>query len=693
VAGDDTAGFYRPFLLADSGSPEGLEAYSWGGITSKAGSRALWLLVLPFAFTNAAGFMLERGDGQRLRVARALLRLLALTVTILFVLWAGGLTLDLIAYQCGGDQSCRSRHWWLTFFENSYLADSPTRRLAVGMLVPAALILALRRVTTFTRTRYEEAFAMEPVRGDSVKIEPGTGMNDPVGTAELGHRIFWHSSRFTDLLAAAHIGAAAAALAGATAYANWRLLRDSSPGDAINRIVILTAILIGFLAAIVIVTGGRGPARMLPALGWTLVVAVAATGLFETAPIVQPTDALPGYSRAALITGLVALLLAVLLMAALWGRRMMPAVATTSIGIFAMGSFLAGSHVRLADWLGNRKVSEQQPKISYSEAYDWFSVAALAVMVAVVVAVVVILLWLHRQGHDGKSLAKLNETYGERPLDHERRAWLSRIARAEAFSSLANRADLALATLMATILFGAIAFYWIRTFGSGSPLGSIGSLPGGLQPIVPLATWIGSMLPLLGLGVMYQSFRDPGTRRRVAILWDIVTFWPRWYHPLAPPPYSARAVPELGVRLERLTSEGATVSLSAHSQGSVIAASSIARLPDEIAGRIRLLTHGSPLGRLYGKFFPAYFGPGDIKAVHDRVGGRWINLYRTTDAIGGPVGLTTVDRRCIDPETDERQPGDPLPRVRGHAFYAGSTAYAQAIADLATLGTDDGGRT
>jgi len=694
VAGDDTAGFYRPALSQEGKSPEGLEAYSWGGITSRSGSRALWLLVLPFAFTNAAGFMLDRGSGRRLRFGRAVLRLLGLAVTILFVLWAGGLALDLIAYQCGGDPSCRSRHWWLTFFENPYLADNPTRRLAVGMLVPAALILALRRATTFTRTRYEEAFAMEPVRADEVGTdEPNPASTDPAGMAGLGHRVFWHSSKFSDLLGAAHIGAAAAALAGATAYANWRLLRDSAPDDTINLIEIVAAILIGLVAALVTITGGKGPARVLPALGWTLVGVVAATGLFGAAPIARPTDDLPGYSRAALITGLAALLLAVLLMAALLGRRMMPPVATTSVGIFAMGTFLAGSHVRLADWLGNRDGSDNQPTIAYSEAYDWFSVAALAVMVAVVIAGVAALLWLHRQSHNEEVLAKLNTSYGGKPIDGERRTWLSRIARSEALSRLVNRADVALAALMSTILLGAIAFYWIRTFGSGSPLGSIGSVPAGLRPVVPVATWIGSILPLIGLGVMYQSFRNPGTRRRVAVLWDIVTFWPRWYHPLAPPPYSARAVPELGVRLDRLTSEGATVTLSAHSQGSVIAASSIARLPDEICRRVLLLTHGSPLGRLYGKFFPAYFGPEDVKTVHDRVGGRWINLYRITDPIGGSVGLDSVDRRCLDPETDDRQPGDPLPRVRGHAFYAGSAAYTRAIADLGAVGTNQGDRT
>lgn len=677
VAGDDTAGFYRP---PDSDS---LEAYSWGGITSRSGSRALWLLVLPFALTNAAGFTLKPGDSPRLRFARGLLRLLALAVTVLFILWVGGLALDLIAYQCGATPACTGQHWWLTFFENRLLQTRPLRRIAVAMLVPAAVIWAMRRATTFTRTRYEEAFAGEPV--DDLPPGPGT---DPAGWATLSHRIFWHSTRFGRQLAAAHIGAATAALAGATAFAAWRIRQDAGFPAQLDFWLIVAAAVVGVISAVAAVYAGKGPVTALPKVGWALVAFVVAMNLIRDASVGPPADDLPGYSRAALITGLVALLLAIVLMVALIGIEtgmVIPAVATTSIGVFAMGAFLAGSHVRLADWLGDRVAAADQPKIVYSFAYDWFALAAFSVLAATGLAVVFGFLWLRRQSRSPTALEEIAGRYPPAPINSERRSWLMGIARSEALSRVVNEADRALTVVLVIVLFGSLAFYGVRTFGSGSPFGPIPAVPPGWRAVIPLATWVCSMLPLMGLAVMYQSFRNPGTRRRVGVIWDIATFWPRWFHPLAPPPYSARAVPELGIRLGRLADEGARITLSAHSQGSVVAAAAIARLPEPIRSRLGLLTHGSPVARLYGRFFPAYFGPALSADLLDRLGKRWVNLFRRTDPIGGPVGLPTVDRSCLDPESDHHEPGDPLPPVKGHAFYAGSEAYDQALRDLAAF--------
>jgi hypothetical protein len=672
VAGDDTAGFYR---RPDSNE---LEAYTWGGITSRSGSRALWLLLLPFALANAAGFMLPPGNDTRLRVARGLIRVLALSVTVLAVLWAGGLGLDLIAFQCGGSSVCTSRHWWLTFFEGPYFADRPVRRVVVGLLIPVSLIALWRLATRFTRTRYEDAFTSEPV-----EIERALE-GDLAAQATLADRQFWHSPRFGARLASGHFAAATSALAAATAYAiqSLRVRAGFDVGVEAVLFVIGLLILIGAIATVAF--DGQGPTWALSRAGWILLAGVAVVGLVRPGPANPSPGDLPGYSRLALVTGLLALVIAVVLLLVLAEestQRWKP-VATAALALWALISLLAGSHVRLADWLGDRVVDptqEGQATIFYSNGYDWFALASLALVSGAILAVVIAAIWLWRRAHSAENVEAVAREYPGVPADMEGLRWIRSIIRARSVARLSDEAATALGVLLAVVLGATLAFYGIRVFTTGSPFGAFVRLPDAWRRLVPLASWVGSMLPIAGLAMMYSSFRSPGTRRRVGVIWDVITFWPRWYHPLAPPPYSARAVPELGIRLRRLTGDGAAVTLSGHSQGSVLAAASLARLPAEIRARIALLTHGSPLRRLYGLFFPDYFGANELSALADRIDGRWINLFRATDAIGGPIGIG--DRHVPDPVSAERQPGDPLPPVRGHTFYQGD-GYDQAIAEL-----------
>ena len=672
VAGDDTAGFYR---RPDSND---LEAYAWGGITSRSGTRALWLLLLPFALANAAGFMLASGEDARSRIARGLVRLLALSVTVLAVLWAGGLGLDLIAFQCGASSVCVDRHWWLTFFGNPFFADQPVRRMVIGLVIPVGLIAFWRFATRFTRTRYEDAFTSEPV-----EVERGLE-GDLAAEATLADRQFWHSPRFGARLASGHFAAASSALAAATAYAIHRLREQAGLDTGLETALVLIAILVTIAATATVWLWGSGPTWALSRAGWLVLAAVAAFGLVRDGPSDSLPDDLPGYSRMALATGLAALVVAVALLLVIpteSGQRIKP-VATSALALWALISLLAGSHVRLADWLGDRAIDsleEGQATIIYSYGYDWFSLASLALVAGAVLGVAIAAFWLWTRTRSVENVEAIAKEYPQAPADLEGLRWIRSIIRARSVARLSDEAASALGVLLAVVLGGTLAFYGVRVFTTGSPFGSFDRLPDGWRSLVPVASWVGSMLPLAGLAVMYSSFRNPGTRRRVGVIWDIVTFWPRWYHPLAPPPYSARAVPELGIRLQRLTSDGAAVTVSAHSQGSVVAAASIARLPLSVRSRMALLTHGSPLRRLYGLFFPSYFGPDQLAALARRLDGRWLNLFRATDAIGGPIGIG--DRLVPDPVSAERNPGDPLPPVLGHTFYQGD-AYDQAIAEL-----------
>jgi hypothetical protein len=189
---------------------------------------------------------------------------------------------------------------------------------------------------------------------------------------------------------------------------------------------------------------------------------------------------------------------------------------------------------------------------------------------------------------------------------------------------------------------------------------------------------------VLGMVVLaWRSRSNPTLRRTIGILWDIGSFFPRAAHPLAPPSYGERAIPDLARRVERLTATpGSRVVLSGHSQGSVMVVATVLQLAPDTAERVDLLTHGSPIRRLYLRFFPAYFGPYTLRAAYKRVGGRWRNLYRDTDAIGGwaldppTVPDAPVDRRLVDPQTLADD-------ILGHSDYWTDAGYARALADLA----------
>ncbi|MER6924966.1 hypothetical protein ABT314_39620, partial [Streptomyces spiralis] len=106
-------------------------------------------------------------------------------------------------------------------------------------------------------------------------------------------------------------------------------------------------------------------------------------------------------------------------------------------------------------------------------------------------------------------------------------------------------------------------------------------------------------------------------------------------------------------------------------------------LSPSVRGRVALLTYGSPLTRLYGRWFPAHFGADALAALHRDVD-CWRNLYRRTDPIGGPIGLSggsgpEVDHAPLkDPLGYGRTARHPLPApILGHSDYQADPAFAE----------------
>jgi hypothetical protein len=200
--------------------------------------------------------------------------------------------------------------------------------------------------------------------------------------------------------------------------------------------------------------------------------------------------------------------------------------------------------------------------------------------------------------------------------------------------------------------------------------------------------------------VAVAGWRSEAWRRRIGILWDVLSFWPRGAHPLAPPSYTERAVPQLVARICHLARAGTRspraprVVLSGHSQGAVISAAVVAQLDvldrglpegERVLPWVALLTHGAPLGRLYEPLFPQVFGADALSAVRDALDRRWVNLWRDTDPIASQLSrlLDRRDRRCRDPAGfDLDGETGRYPPIRAHSDYPADPAYATARRDL-----------
>jgi hypothetical protein len=207
--------------------------------------------------------------------------------------------------------------------------------------------------------------------------------------------------------------------------------------------------------------------------------------------------------------------------------------------------------------------------------------------------------------------------------------------------------------------------------------------------ITNLGTYLISLSALLLIILGIQTYRNPRVRRTVGVIWDLATFWPRSSHPLAPPCYAERVVPELVFRANWLATQQGGVVLSGHSQGSVLVAATVLQMPKEALPHTALLTYGSPLCRLYMRAFPNYFNENVLGEIAEAVAGdrgqeRWVNLWRRTDPIGGAVGIG--DRRLADPTSFDSLPGDRLPpAAQAHSGYQVTAQFGQAMDDLVGL--------
>ncbi|MBL8926025.1 MAG: hypothetical protein JNM77_07275 [Pseudonocardia sp.] len=770
VAGNRDAGFFRRWWEARSVSADSSarrrEAYSWGGLTSGDNLRALWLLLLPFMLLNVAFYMAPyrrppepdepagwrgwwstpRRDRRRDRFSASVQRLLALSFTVTFTLTAITVAMDLVGWKCAAPSTgdvCGTS--WLGWLDAARLRDRPGRQVAVTALVPLAAVGLLWWLAGATWDRLER---VRPAASDT-SVRP-VDVETP-----LEDRAMWNGRGPVRRLRAVHV-ATGLALPGVFALAPLR-------ADVTWRPTVLLAI-VAFLAAMVVVvahpavarrerpsrdTGKddderRSPFRFLPwcALALTVLgLAVAATGTAAPAGPAEVRSTLPWLAGALQWTFVSQAVLLALLLAACrslrrrarraaaadpgekrrvglrpaWHGYAMPA--TALLAWVLAGGFSAGLVLRAADILGTPVAPGYRGDDAYPLvvplAYRWVAATAFALAVTAVLSAVFVWVRLRRWRQVTTDVV---QAYGaaatgadERRTEEIARAW----ARATLLTGEARRVLGFLLTVTAVVvLVAGVCFLFFRDgWVIDDRLVTAGN-----------AVLSASVLGLLWVG--RQAYRDPAKRRTVGIVWDLGTFWPRAVHPLAPPCYAERAVPDLIGRLEYLTGTGTdgagtddgTVLLSCHSQGSVLGAVVLMQVGTATSARTAFLTYGCPLARLYGRFFPAYFSgtaldrlggflrdadadadtdaDADADADHrpaaaERATWRWRNLYRRSDPIGGAVFVDRppvwssaradpddVDRPLLDP-VFARPPGDPCsPPIRGHSNYFADPAFA-----------------
>ena len=382
-------------------------------------------------------------------------------------------------------------------------------------------------------------------------------------------------------------------------------------------------------------------------------------------------------------------------------------------------SFAAGLVVRSADFLGT-PVPTGRPTAGSAVLlvpgiYYWAAAGAFCLVVAsgLVAAVVFVLVWRETGKREKDLVAQTYtaELSGAGGVSASVQARARMIARAWARACLTDKSPLLL-----TILASALAIAVVASIVGYLAISTVnGTVVRGLwlwQHASWLATagsWAVAAMAVALIALGRRAYSDPGTRRTVGILWDLGTFWPRATHPLAPPCYCERTLPDLIYRMTWLAPRDEDlVVLSTHSQGTVIGAALVLQLDPSQQARTAFITYGSPLQRLYSRFFPAYFDAKVLSQIgealtgtagdqdHDRRRWPWRNLFRASDPIGGPirrrypadeslyhadviVALVNgqspggdngdVDRQFLDPPFNRVDGDAAYPQTRGHSGY------------------------
>ncbi|SBT51025.1 hypothetical protein [Micromonospora narathiwatensis] len=812
VAGGAVTGFYRS-TAAGPDDPITVEAYSWGQLTSGARTardveRALWTLLLPFTLANVAlyartGIPSDPGEerwSSRSGIAAWLVRLFALSLTGTLVITVTGVGVDLIGWQCVGQDCLDHLPGPWDFLANDWWRQD-TRALAVGLLLPLLTLVVLGAVAWRTY-QYEAEMPADPhlpssPQGPDPAVEPVTEQPEPPENP-LQDPTFWcgegqlRRSGVLHLCVGAVVAAAVPVAAviimdpprGFRAFVAWptvvvlaavvaiavvalgrpwltRRQGHTPLGHWSTTVALLTGL--GLLGTFMLLLLPDGPA------GRPLSEFRPPTGCVRDPGLVgcQADRSLPGYdTMVAWLATYQALLLVAIGAVTRTGRRALaapvaggvllplglvwierglpglppapdgvrpwmlavPAIAVAATGLLlprtrpaaerpdadgglawggrgpavvaGFGWMMAVAYCAgLLHWVSGLLDSRAGPagptRVTPPPAVSWAGLACvigLLALAGVLIRAGLVLRSLRRAEYAALTAA------GAGLSAHD----LRRAHDVSTFRALHR-------------LVGEHAIRLVGCYAAGSAVlvacccaaALAGSRPGPRSPSgwEVLVGWTADLgdrvlgwLPLVVAVLGLLVYRSDAVRRTVGVIWDIGTFWPRAAHPLAPPSYAERAVPELQTRVAGLLAltqhdprrmDG--VILSGHSQGTVICAATLLQLSRRWRQRIWFFSYGCQFTRLYGRVFPAYFGPARLRVLTralTRPGGdiNWTNFWRDTDPLGWQVSAGERDVPVADPEALHPSGGEVAdPPIRNHSGYPDAIEFLRERAAVARL--------
>ncbi|MFC0006935.1 hypothetical protein [Micromonospora siamensis] len=805
VAGGEVTGFYRS-TAARPDEPIAVEAYSWGQLTSGARTardveRALWTVLLPFTLANVALYARpgipadpdrERW-GSRSGLTAWLIRLFCLSLTVTLVVTVTGIGVDLVGWQCV-DRSCLGQlpgPW-------EFLADGwwgqGTRALAVGLLLPLALLVLLGLITWRTY-QYEAEMPAEPrTRPAAPETEaepPANPLQDPTfwcGEGQLRRAGLLHLCTGAAVAAAVPLAAvirmdpprhARAVVAWPTAAVLGAVLviavvavgrpyltrrgGDTPLGPWSFAVALLTGLgLVGTFLLLLLPDGPAGrpltdlrpPAgcardatlpgcradRSLPgydgAVAWfatyqvLLLIAIGAVARSGRRGLVPPVLAgtllppaviwlhpgLPGLPPAP--PGLATWMVAVPAIAVagtglllhpvptdgeqqplgprtgiVWGRRGPALIA--GFGWLMAISYCAGLFSWVTDRLDKATGPNGLPPVRQPEPVLWAGLGFVVALLALGCTALRAGMLFHNLRR--QEYARLTRP-GTGLSAHDLRRCRD-VARFRALHQLVGDHGVRLIGCYATAVAVLVTLTCAAALSRDRPaLEPVAGWWGVLDRVADVGDSMLAWLPVVIAGVGLLVYRNDTVRRTVGVFWDVGTFWPRAAHPLAPPSYAERAVPELQTRVAGLLGlppndprrmDG--VILSGHSQGAVICAAMLFQLPPRWRRHTWFFSYGCQLTRLYGRVFPAYFGPERLRALATALTPpagyvAWTNFWRDTDPLGWPVDAGERDVPVADPEALHPSGGEVAdPPIRNHSGYPEALEFRRERAVVARL--------